>query len=141
MDAFPNPILFSPDDREIPFENKDQYIDWLNKVAQSEGKTIVQLCYNFCSDERLLEINKTHLNHDYFTDIITFPYAYEQIESDIFISIDRVIDNAKELDVSESEELKRVMVHGLLHMCGYDDANPEEKENMRVKESFYLNLF
>lgn len=141
MDPLSKPILFSPEDRDVPFKNEHEYVDWLNKVAKSEKKSIVQVCYHFCSDDRLLEINKIHLDHDYFTDIITFPYAYEQIESDIFISVDRVLDNAKKLNVPQTEELRRVMVHGLLHMCGYNDTSPEEKENMRKKETFYLNIF
>lgn len=141
MEAFPDPIQFAPDDRDVPFEDPEKYISWLHEVAKEEGKSIAQICYTFCSDERLLEINKTHLNHDYYTDIITFPYAYEQIESDIFISVERVLENAKTLQISETDELKRVIVHGLLHMCGYEDASEEQKEIMREKETYYLNKF
>ena len=111
---------------------------WLETVVQEESKSISSLSFTICSDEFLLQINKEHLNHDYYTDIITFPYSYEPIESDIFISIDRVADNAKEYGVSSQQELARVFVHGVLHMCGYDDHEEEDKKLMREKEDHYL---
>lgn len=111
---------------------------WLETVVQEESKSISSLSFTICSDEFLLQINKEHLNHDYYTDIITFPYSYEPIESDIFISIDRVADNAKEYGVSTQQELARVFVHGVLHMCGYDDHEEEDKKRMREKEDHYL---
>lgn len=141
MESTRKSILFETDDRAIPFTNVSKYKDWLNFVAGAESKTIKQICYFFCSDDRLLEINKKHLNHDYFTDIITFPYAYEEIESDIFISVDRVKDNAINLKQDEKLEMKRVLVHGLLHMCGYDDKTEAEANFMREKESYYISLF
>jgi len=111
---------------------------WLETVVQEETKTISNISFTICSDEFLLQINKEHLSHDYYTDIITFPYSYEPIESDIYISIDRVADNAKEYGVSTQRELARVFVHGVLHMCGYDDHAEEDKKLMREKEDYYL---
>ena len=111
---------------------------WLTSVAKEENKAIDSISYTFCSDNFLLDINRNHLDHDYYTDIITFPYAYDPIESDIYISLDRVVDNADEFGVSFAEELHRVIVHGLLHMCGYNDASPADKKLMREKEDYYL---
>ena len=118
--------------------NEDKIREWLLATIKQEGKTIESLLYTFCSDDFLLNINKDHLNHNYYTDIITFPYNYEPIESDIFISIDRVIDNAKAFNVSPQHELARVIIHGVLHMCGYNDHTEEEKNTMREKENYYL---
>ena len=95
----------------------------------------------FCSDEHLLEMNRSYLEHDYYTDIITFDYVEENVVSgDLFISIDRVRDNAKTLGQSVREELHRVMVHGLLHLLGYHDKSKEEQVEMRSKEDYYLTL-
>ena len=112
---------------------------WLETVIKEESKELSNLSFTICSDEFLLQINKEHLNHDYYTDIITFPYSYEPIESDIYISIDRVIDNAKEFNISVERELARVLVHGVLHMCGYDDHSEEDLKEMRTKEDLYLS--
>jgi probable rRNA maturation factor len=95
----------------------------------------------FCSDEHLLQINKDHLQHDYYTDIITFDYTVEDIISgDLFISVDRVQDNADEFDVLFQDELHRVCVHGLLHLCGYKDKSDEDEKRMREKEDEMLML-
>jgi rRNA maturation RNase YbeY len=112
--------------------------DWLEGVVNKESKILSNLSFTICSDEFLLQINKEHLNHDFYTDIITFPYSYEPIESDIYISIDRVEDNAKAFSVSTKQEFARVLVHGVLHMCGYDDHSEEDKKLMREKEDHYL---
>lgn len=111
---------------------------WLDQVAISEGKHIDQLEYHFVDDEALLEINRQSLNHDYYTDIITFPYEYEPISGELFISIDRIRDHAAQYKVTPQQELLRVMVHGLLHLCGYDDKVPNHKKRMTAKEDFYL---
>lgn len=92
----------------------------------------------FCSDEYLLEMNKEYLDHDYFTDIITFPYSKNPLTADLFISIDRVKDNAAEHSVSFQEELRRVIIHGILHLCGYDDDTPAAQQKMRETENKYL---
>ena len=125
---------------EHPFaENEDKYINWLSNVAKSEHKTISSLTYIFCSDEYLLDINIKYLGHDYYTDIITFPYKEgNDIESDMYISIDRVKENAIEFGETFENELCRVMVHGLLHLIGYGDKNDDEIKIMRQKEEEYL---
>jgi rRNA maturation RNase YbeY len=128
---------------EHPFaENEDKYINWLSNVAKSEHKTISSLTYIFCSDEYLLDINIKYLGHDYYTDIITFPYKEgNDIESDMYISIDRVKENAIEFSETFENELCRVMVHGLLHLIGYGDKNDDEIKIMRQKEEEYLAFF
>ena len=124
---------------DIPFDVDFEKISlWINAVSKEETKSIESLSYIICSDEFLLQINKEHLNHDYYTDIITFPYQYDPIESDVYISIDRVIDNANGFDEDPLRELSRVIIHGLLHMCGYNDHTEEEKGLMRKKENYYL---
>jgi probable rRNA maturation factor len=115
---------------------------WLNKVASNYKVTIEHLSYNFCSDEHLLEINKRHLNHDYYTDIITFDISDgpEVIEGDIYISVDRVKANAKENGVPYLVELQRVMAHGLLHLVGFGDKTQSEIRAMRAAENESLEL-
>ena len=116
---------------------------WLKIASESEGYTINELNYIFCSDEYLLEINKQYLDHDYFTDIITFDNSEvdNQIEGDIYVSIDRVRENAETFHADFENELRRVLVHGLLHLAGYTDATEEQKTLMRAKENQYLTLF
>ena len=135
-----NISFFTEGEIEHPFPTEHQrYADWLADVASSENKTIISLTYIFCSDEYLLGINQKYLNHDYYTDIITFPYQEgDKVESDLFISIERVADNASEFGVDFSNELRRVMVHGLLHLIGYGDKSDAEKELMQKKEDFYI---
>ena len=114
---------------------------WLNATAKKEKQKIVIVNYIFCSDEHLLTINKQYLNHDYFTDIITFDYTDNKgVSGDIFISLDRVKFNAKDYGHSVREELHRVMAHGLLHLLGYKDKKAEEQKVMTAKEDFYLSL-
>ena len=116
---------------------------WITEVVKFHQKEIGELNYIFCSDEYILDINKQHLNHDYYTDIITFDNSDEEndIEGDIFISVERVKDNAKELSIPFSKELKRVMAHGVLHLCGYGDKLKEEIELMRKKENEAISAF
>jgi len=119
-----------------------EYSKWLNSVAAEENKTIATLTYIFCSDEYLLDINLTYLGHDYYTDIITFPYKEgDIIESDIYISLDRIKENAAEFKVSFYDELKRVMVHGVLHLMGYNDRSEHEIKIIREKEDYYIRRF
>lgn len=99
------------------------------------------LHYIFCSDSYLHEINVTHLQHDTYTDIITFPYSYQPIHSDIFISIDRIHDNARQLQIPYERELLRVIIHGVLHLIGYDDKTPTLKAAMRRAEDDAIDLF
>jgi rRNA maturation RNase YbeY len=115
---------------------------WLIKVAQSENQAIGNINYIFCSDKYLMKINRQFLRHRSLTDIITFQYHSkgQPLEGDIFISIQRVRDNAKKFKVDITDELHRVMVHGLLHLMGYADKTPAQKRKMRKKESTCLSL-
>ncbi len=116
---------------------------WINNVISSEKKKTGQINYTFLTDEELLEINKSFLQHNFYTDIITFPTSNSEeiISGDIFISIDRVKENAESNNVTFDNELKRVIVHGVLHLLGYDDHTDNEKIIMRRKEDYYINLF
>jgi probable rRNA maturation factor len=117
---------------------------WLHRVFQHENiQKSLYINFVFCSDDELLEINRTHLNHDYYTDIITFPIEETDsvLEAEIYISIDRVKENAENESVSFDNELKRVIVHGILHLCGYKDKTTQQQKNMRQKEDFYLSQF
>ena len=115
---------------------------WLAGVVEQEGKKAGDIQYIFCTDPYLLEVNQTYLDHDTLTDIITFPNSENElvVSGEIYISIDRVIENADKLDIEFAQELSRVMVHGVLHLVGYQDASDSQKVEMRAKEDYYLNL-
>lgn len=122
--------------------NEDEFFVWIENVINSENKSLGEISYIFCDDEYLLEINKQYLNHDYYTDIISFDYTENEVVSgDIFISIDRVKENALDYGVSFDNELKRVVIHGILHFCGYKDKSQDEERMMRLKEEEKINLF
>lgn len=124
---------------EFVLQNQEEIQRWIKKVIISENKEMGEINYIFCSDEYLLERNMKYLDHDTLTDIITFNYCKGKvITSDIMISIDRVKENSTIFDNSFSEELHRVMIHGILHLIGYDDKTEKEKILMREKENFYL---
>lgn len=126
-------VSFSP-------KNKLSLRKWITNAINNEGKKCGEISYIYCSDNYILELNKSSLNHDYYTDIITFDYVEEEIISgDLFISVDRVEDNAKTQGVSFEDELHRVMIHGVLHLCGYGDKSDQEEKQMRNKEDYYLN--
>ncbi|WP_128547394.1 rRNA maturation RNase YbeY [Larkinella soli] len=129
-------LRFFTEDIAFKLPQKQKTRKWLNELAAREGFTIGQLNYIFCSDEYLLNVNREYLDHDYYTDIITFDNSDEEdrLEGDIFISIDRVRDNARQLSISEEQELRRVLAHGLLHLCGYGDKSEEEARQMRAGE-------
>ncbi|MGZ3865009.1 MAG: rRNA maturation RNase YbeY [Bacteroidia bacterium] len=115
---------------------------WVEKIATSEKCKLKNLIYNFCSDEELLEKNKQFLNHNTYTDIITFDYSEENaISGEIYISVDRVAENADKFKTDFSEELKRVMAHGVLHLCGYKDKSPLQQKQMRAAENKALKMF
>jgi rRNA maturation RNase YbeY len=121
---------------------KSDYSAWLSLVIQSESKSEGDINYIFCDDDFLLEINQQYLNHDTLTDIISFDYSVgNELHGDVFISIQRVRENAAEFEVTFEEELKRVMVHGLLHYCGYKDKSENDKIEMRLKEDEKIKLF
>ncbi|MFC4816315.1 rRNA maturation RNase YbeY [Flavobacterium sp. GCM10023249] len=129
---------------EIDFTLDDEIVftEWIENVVVSEGKILGELTYIFCDDEYLLEINQQYLNHDDLTDIISFDYSEDNVISgDIFISIERVRDNANDLAVAFEDELKRVVIHGVLHYCGYKDKSEEEANLMRLKEDEKLQMF
>lgn len=133
---------------EIVFEDVDavsfehsSILDWYSKVANQEEKVIGDLTIIFCSDDYLLEVNREHLNHDYYTDIITFDYSvFPIVSGDLFISVDRVKENATDFNVSFEHELHRVIIHGFLHLCGYFDKTNEDELLMRSKENQALSL-
>ncbi len=115
--------------------------NWISKVCINENYNLGDISLIFCSDEYLLDMNRTHLDHDYYTDIITFDYTDNQIVSgDLFISIDRVRDNASDFNVSFEHELHRVIIHGVLHLCGYKDKSDDEEKLMRTKENIALSM-
>ncbi len=117
------------------------YIPWFVKILEEEGVQLVRIHFIFCTDAYLHTLNLDYLQHDSLTDIITFPYQDPpSIEGDIFISIERVRDNAKQLGITEKEELSRVMIHGVYHLCGYQDKTSEEKKRMTQKEDQALLL-
>ena len=136
-------ITFFEEDIDFKLSNRNLHKKWLKEVAKTEAYVISDLNYIFCSDSYLLKINQDYLNHDTYTDIITFDNSEEEltIEGDIFISIDRVLDNAKKEQVLFEEELHRVMSHGLLHLMGYKDKTKEDQIAMRKMEDQSVSLF
>ncbi len=124
-----------------PFEIPQTIKDWIIQTIENETKTAGNINYIFCSDNYILQINRQYLHHDYYTDIITFNYCENNIVSgDIFISVDTVKTNAKEYNQNLENELHRVIIHGVLHLLGYNDKTETELFEMRQKEDFYLNL-
>ena len=114
---------------------------WFGKICHTEGKLLGDVSVVFCSDTYLLELNKRHLQHDFFTDIITFDYSEgDRVAGDLFVSVDRVYENADAYNVSRETELNRVSVHGILHLLGYKDNTPQEAAVMREKENEALAL-
>jgi len=132
-------ISFHTEDILFNLPEKLKHKQWLQAVAKEEQRKIGELNYVFCSDSYLLEINQEYLQHDTYTDIVTFDNSDnpKTIEGDIFISYDRVVENAAKFG-TESSELQRVMVHGLLHLCGYKDKAKADKALMTEKENYYL---
>lgn len=127
---------------EFEIANEEQYENWLSEVIESEGKTEGEINYIFCDDAYLLEKNIEFLNHDTLTDIISFDYTMGNlISGDIFISVERVKENAADFNVSFDEELRRVMAHGILHYCGYKDKTEADEQLMRGKEDEKIKLF
>ena len=150
----PFSIRFFSEQTSFYPKNKKQIKGWINEVIQNEGYTGNELNIIFCNDEYLLSINKKFLNHDSYTDIITFDYTTKQtkpnrhsfstkkstISGELFISIDRVKENTKKHNTTLAQELHRVIVHGVLHLCDYSDKSPASKRQMTNKEDYYLSL-
>ena len=123
-------------------ENTESFIRWIKNVISEENKELGEVNYIFCDDKYLLEKNIKYLDHDTLTDIITFNYCEgDIISSDIMISIERVMENSSIFENSFSEELNRVIIHGILHLIGYNDKTDGEKEIIRKKEDYYVNKF
>lgn len=127
---------------DFQLDKEEIYQDWIERIIESEGKQLGEVNYIFCDDEYLHEINVQYLDHDTLTDIISFDYTEGNIISgDIFISIERVQDNANDFQVSFQEELKRVMAYGVLHYCGYKDKSESDEKLMRQKEDEKIKMF
>lgn len=124
---------------EFKFKNKRKTTNWLKEVISANHKVLGELSFIFCTDEQLLEINQTYLKHFYLTDVITFNYNIREIiNGDIYISVDRISENASIFGVSFDSELHRIMVHGVLHLLGYNDKTKKQEKEMRALEDFYL---
>ena len=129
------------DVNEVPGVNPEFLFEWYSDVAKRYDSVLGDVSVVFCSDEHLLEMNKLYLEHDYYTDIITFDYTEDKVISgDLFVSVDRVADNAESLGIEFKDELHRVCVHGLLHLCGLGDKSTDEEIVMRQAEDSALEL-
>ena len=129
-------------ENDFNLDNEEAIAAWLSAVIVSEKKKEGEINYIFCDDEYLHKINLEYLNHDTLTDIISFDYTVgNELNGDVFVSIERVQDNAKDFEVSFEEELKRVLVHGVLHYCGYKDKDEESERIMRLKEDEKIAMF
>lgn len=136
-------VNFFNEDISFNLKDKIKRKNWLKKIAKEQNKTIGELNFIFCSDKHLLEINIEYLDHDTYTDIITFDNSEDErlIEGDIFISIERVLENSKELKTVEEEEINRVLSHGIFHLLGFKDKSESEAGLMRSKEEFAIDLY
>ncbi|MEB0261671.1 MULTISPECIES: rRNA maturation RNase YbeY [unclassified Mucilaginibacter] len=134
-------ITFHEEDISYKLKNKTAVRKWITDTIVAEGYKLSELTYIFCTDEYLLKINQEYLDHDTYTDIITFDNSYEEgvIVGDIFISIERIKENAAKFGVTPEQELHRVIIHGTLHLLGYPDKTPPAKKKMTQKEDFYLD--
>jgi rRNA maturation RNase YbeY len=127
---------------DFKLDNESQYEDWISRIIESEGFDEGEINYIFCDDEYLHKINVEYLNHDTLTDIISFDYSLGNVlQGDIFVSVERVRDNANDFNVSFDDELKRVLSHGVLHYCGYKDKSPKDEALMRSKEEEKMQMF
>jgi rRNA maturation RNase YbeY len=134
-------INFFNEDVDLPKIKKRNTVAWIKQVIDEHCKKVGDVSFIFCSDTYLLDVNKQYLDHDYFTDVITFDYVEGDVVSgDIFISVDRVEENAKSFSTSFSNELNRIIIHGILHLLGYNDKTDTDKLLMTGKEDLYLNL-
>ncbi len=126
----------------MPTHDPARISRWISAVAAGYGFAVGDITYIFCSDERILEVNRQFLGHDYYTDIITFDYSTaSRVAGDIYISLDTVADNAKNVGVSFDEELRRILIHGVLHLTGQGDKTPETKAVMTAKEDAALAIY
>jgi len=134
-------ILYENDGVKFPAIKRRETSNWIKQVAGSFGKKAGDISYIFCSDDKILEVNNEYLQHDYYTDIITFDYSEEGVISgDIFISLDTVKSNSEQFGTNYDNELRRVIIHGILHLCGVNDKTPKEQEYMTECENKALQL-
>ena len=138
LEGYSENIFFHQEETDYSLQDEDKISHWLKALIKEEKKVFSTINIIFCNDAYLLEKNQEYLDHDTYTDIITFQYEEEPLEGDIFISIERVRENANDLKTTFDQELNRVIAHGVLHLCGYGDKSEEEKIVMRGKEDFYL---
>lgn len=135
------PILYQIEEVKMPAIKRRETTNWIKSVVETYGKKIGDISYIFCSDEKILEVNNQYLQHDYYTDIITFDYSEGKIISgDIFISLDTVKSNSEEFKTNYLEELHRIMIHGVLHLCGVNDKTDKERAYMTECENKALQL-
>lgn len=136
------PVKYQNYDTKFVLKEKRKISRWINGVVGSHQKNLGNVTYIFCSSEYILELNQKYLNHTHFTDIITFDYCHgTTIEGDIFISVDTVLENSQRFNTSFSDELLRVIIHGILHLLGFSDKTREQQRQMRVLESNALAIF
>jgi rRNA maturation RNase YbeY len=129
-------------ENEFELQNEDQIATWISAVILSENKKEGDINYIFCDDDYLLNLNEQYLDHDTLTDIISFDYSVgNELHGDVFISVERVRENAQDFSVTFEEELKRVLVHGVLHYCGYKDKSEDDEQLMRSKEDEKIKMF
>lgn len=134
-------VSYFAEDVKMPAIKNRETTDWIRRVASGYGKKCGDIAYIFCSDEKILEVNKAYLQHDYYTDVITFDYTEgDKISGDIFISVDTVRSNAEQFGTDYDEELHRIVIHGVLHLCGINDKGPGEREMMTRHENEALKL-
>ena len=134
-------ITYLAQQTELPIFNQLAVNEWIKQVARNHNRVVGPLTYIFCSDDRIIEVNRKFLNHDYFTDIITFDYSsHKRISGDMFISMDTVKSNAELFQRAYNEELMRVVIHGVLHLCGINDKGPGEREIMEAHENEALAI-
>ena len=134
-------ITFFAQDTDMPALQARRMKAWIKAVAEGHGKRVGDVGYCFCSDSHILEVNNQYLGHDYYTDIITFDYCEgDRLDGDIFISLDTVRSNAQKFGTDYEDELHRVLIHGILHLCGIDDKGPGDREVMEAEENQALEL-
>ena len=138
-------ISYQTEGIDMPPIKKRETTAWIKAVAETYGKKVGEIAYIFCSDEKILEVNRQYLQHDYYTDIITFDYCEgKKLSGDLFISLDTVLDtvrtNAEQFDAAYETELYRVIIHGILHLCGINDKGPGEREIMEAAENKALEM-
>jgi len=136
------PINYQSQDIKFVLKEKRKISRWINDVIKSHQKKLGIVSYIFCSNEYILELNQKYLNHNYFTDIITFDYCSDnKVEGDIFISVDTVLDNSHRFKTNYNDELLRVIIHGVLHLVGFSDKTAKQQKQMRVLEDEALSIF